>query len=121
MKRLILISILISSSIQAQFDFENFEFLEGKYSNQPFTYPSVLSLKEVRNIVDEIESLTNNEISYISYLPIEGVPSFQNKINIFMCQQGTRFTGLCDGGEMYIYELISDKWTKKPEKGIWVE
>ena len=121
MKNTLFLTFLVSTVAFSQYDFEILEFNKGKYSNIPFNYPSILSEVEVSRMVNSVEEISDEEIAFIFYLPVEGIEKLQNSVSVMTCLTELSQQGKCTEGHRYVFEKNSQGWELQPEIGGWIE
>ena len=107
----------------AQNDDARAEFSEGVYASNPFTYPSEVSLSDVRAMVSELGRLSRFEIFGISYTyDIQAKASDLQRLDVSTCTHGVRKAYLCDAGELFNFERRGERWVLVSTKpGHWVQ
>lgn len=107
----------LAFSSHAQDDVSYLQYAEGPYAARPFIYPSDVDLGTVRQLVDAVESQTEERVGSVRYETDATGELIPNRLGVYTCSQADA----CGGGLFVRFEKRDGQWIQLDKRpGFWV-
>ena len=96
MNKLLFVIFAIFSQWAASHETGVKKYLGGSYSSNAFEYPASLTDEQVKTIVDQVASISDDQIFYV-------IERKDNFYEVVTCSEGARYWGKCKAGQSYLF------------------